>query len=653
MDSLSKAEYFDKLYALIDSSPDEAEDTNERNVKRKRIGEAVAEKSKKSSRVSDIKLVPENQRIFQDKTFFYIPNDAIASARKFRIDKARKYGATWTQEFGTGVTHVVVDKNLKYQDVLAYMKSSFNVDGIPEDMMLVNELYPLECIEHRFLVPPDQKLYMVEGSESVLGQKEQPPILNPKAGNLVDVRLPKEDSEERPGTPVVEEATQETSPSESLPKALNNTSDGTEVIDNPPPRKYADFGTEFNEVINIARNTRFVALDDEESDSRLGPDNSEDSDSEREASQAKAVAKSKKRPRSRQGGLHKDNFSCMKGGTGSASGKNPNDDCINAFLELAAFYERIRDTFRNMSYRKGATALRSQTRKITDYDEAREIFGIGHSLATKIVEFHRRGRLAKLEYTKLDGRDSIVQKFMKIYGVGASQADKWVDQGHKTLEDLVANVPLTENQKIGIAHYEDFNIRIPREEMHALGDIVKQAVAKIDPKVEATMGGSYRRGAKTSGDIDFMLTKPGTTSTLELLPFLHSLVTYLQNTGFLVAALAVPSYRSADAGSKWHGACKLPDNPIWRRIDLLLVPASEWGAALIYFTGDDIFNRSLRLLASKYDMRLNQRGLYEHCMRGKGRVKLTEGTLIKGLDERGIFERLGVPWRPPEERILN
>jgi DNA polymerase IV len=50
---------------------------------------------------------------------------------------------------------------------------------------------------------------------------------------------------------------------------------------------------------------------------------------------------------------------------------------------------------------------------------------------------------------------------------------------------------------------------------------------------------------------------------------------------------------------------------------------------------------------------LNQRGLYENCMRGKGRVKLTEGTLIEGLDEKCIFARLGVPWRPPEERILN
>jgi len=148
------------------------------------------------------------------------------------------------------------------------------------------------------------------------------------------------------------------------------------------------------------------------------------------------------------------------------------------------------------------------------------------------------------------------------------------------------------------------------------------------------------------------LTKPRTTSSQELLPFLNSLVTRLTSSGFLVAALAVPRNESS---TKWHGACVLPEapNPIWRRIDFLLVPESELGAALIYFTGDDIFNRSIRLLSSMKGMRLNQRGLYKDVMRGPGRVKLNEGTLIEGADENKIFDALGVPWRPPEHRILH
>ena len=45
-----------------------------------------------------------------------------------------------------------------------------------------------------------------------------------------------------------------------------------------------------------------------------------------------------------------------------------------------------------------------------------------------------------------------------------------------------------------------------------------------------------------------------------------------------------------------------------RRIDILGVPFPELGAALIYFTGNDIFNRSLRLKARHMGYSLNQRG---------------------------------------------
>jgi DNA polymerase/3'-5' exonuclease PolX len=36
-----------------------------------------------------------------------------------------------------------------------------------------------------------------------------------------------------------------------------------------------------------------------------------------------------------------------------------------------------------------------------------------------------------------------------------------------------------------------------------------------------------------------------------------------------------------------------------RRIDILSVPRDEMGAALIYFTGNDVFNRYVRGLAHK------------------------------------------------------
>ena len=47
-----------------------------------------------------------------------MPNDNIAKARKMKIDKAVQYGANWVREWDAAVTHIVVDKDLKYTDVL-------------------------------------------------------------------------------------------------------------------------------------------------------------------------------------------------------------------------------------------------------------------------------------------------------------------------------------------------------------------------------------------------------------------------------------------------------------------------------------------------------------------------------------------------------
>lgn len=83
------------------------------------------------------------------------------------------------------------------------------------------------------------------------------------------------------------------------------------------------------------------------------------------------------------------------------------------------------------------------------------------------------------------------------------------------------------------------------------------------------------------------------------------------------------------------------------------VPWHEMPAALIYFSSGSHFNRSLRLKARRHGYRLNQRGLYKDVARDRQGLKLTEGTLVKGIKtERDIFRVLNVPWRPPEERNI-
>jgi DNA polymerase IV len=326
---------------------------------------------------------------------------------------------------------------------------------------------------------------------------------------------------------------------------------------------------------------------------------------------------------------------------------NPNARTIEVLDQMASYYDRTNDHWRTTAYRKAISALKKKTEKIITKEQALEIPFIGERLASKIEEIVWTNRLRRLENIDNDANAEVLRIFMKVYQAGYAVAQRWVAQGHRTLQDLVEKANLTPNQVVGVEHYEDFITRIPRAEVEAHGKIVQDTIHAVDPDFQVNIGGSFRRGASTSGDIDMIITKPGASLDWMRDLLLDTVIPELFKKGFLKAGLAT---LSRGHGSKWHGASALPGSTIWRRIDFLLVPWEEIGAALIYFTGNDIFNRSMRLLASKKGMRLNQRGLFKDVMRGPGHVKLNEGVLVEGQDEKRIFEILGVLWRLPEYR---
>jgi DNA polymerase IV len=419
--------------------------------------------------------------------------------------------------------------------------------------------------------------------------------------------------------------------------------------------------TSLNDALSAAiQETKAIAHlpfdEDEETDSRPSSSASQDleegTDDEGHEPDPKRVKTSKytytkpvTRPKS---GIVQNAFQCMDP-VGKTSSPNPNARTIEILDQMCKHYDQMDDQWRTLAYRKAITTLRKHNTKVSTATEAAALPFIGSRLANKIEEIVFTDRLQRLESTQKDPIDKALRLFLGVYGVGLAQASKWIQAGHRTLDDLVTKVKLSDSQKIGIEHYHDFTSRIPRAEVEAHGNLVKDALVTIDPDFQAMIMGSYRRGAKDSGDIDLIITKPGAyISTLRKVVF-QKLVPSLFQVGFLKAKLATSS-RTED-GTKWHGVSCLPSSRTWRRLDLLLVPEEEMGAALIYFTGNDIFNRSMRLLASKRNMRLNQRGLYKDVFRSKNGKKLNEGILVEGRDEKMIFEILGVPWREPTERI--
>ena len=71
--------------------------------------------------------------------------------------------------------------------------------------------------------------------------------------------------------------------------------------------------------------------------------------------------------------------------------------------------------------------------------------------------------------------------------------------------------------------------------------------------------------------------------------------------------------------------------------------------ALLYFTGSDHFNRSMRLFASKKGYTLSDKGI-ALCIRDSKRAKFAVGQMIPCYSEREIFQLLGLVYKEPWER---
>lgn len=635
-------------------------------------------------------LISENEQKLKGLKLFYIPGERI-KLRKQRMERAEAHGAVVTRELSEA-THVVVDENLAYTDINTHVSSVLG----QESPIIVTDQWPLECIARKLVFPPTRKYRpkgMPAGEPAPTTTAEAGPATSKAQAQDASLELKAPRNKRNRWDYVSPETTQSgvssirpvdrtESPNElnklgSQPGSVPDVPDLTAVtrpdavednLEAPPDmvrRSGSGFADELAHIVSQVREDfKDVPRIGEDDANEHGEGSNEqtddtDTDEEREKKRRKKDA-TKKEGKRRRGD---EKFRCHTGGAknNAADQDNPNALVISVMKKMSDYYTQTNDYWRPIAYRRAITELESITdRKINTAEEAAVLPGFGPRLAEKLEEIVNTHSLARLDYALHDPIGKISALFLGIYGVGKSTADKWIARGFRTLDDLLQKAKLNDSQKIGIEHYQDLNTRIPREEVTKLGEYVKVEAAKVDHEVHLLVGGSYRRGADSSGDIDFIVTKKGTTSSKDLLPFLEKLVGNLWRQGFLTAELASHSSNRDDSGSKWHGCCVLPRTPgynddenyrpIWRRIDLLLVPETEFGAALIYFTGNDIFNRSLRLLASKKGMRLNQRGLYKDVMRGPGRVKLTEGELMEGKDEKRIFEILNVKWREPNER---
>ncbi|XP_018566003.1 DNA polymerase beta-like [Anoplophora glabripennis] len=322
---------------------------------------------------------------------------------------------------------------------------------------------------------------------------------------------------------------------------------------------------------------------------------------------------------------------------------NPNHDFCEFLTELADYEKNVnRDIHKYSAYRKASSVLSNHPTRIKSGEEARKLKGIGEKIAKKIDEYLQTGKLRKLETIHNDSTSTAINLLTRVTGIGPAKAHSLVKEGITTLEDLRKHTDkLTHHQIIGLRYLEDFEKKIPRQEIEQIEKMIVKDLKNLDPDFKITICGSYRRGKPESGDIDTLITHPDFTSDKvdkkHKNNMLKDIVATLEKCGLVTETLSLGE-------TKFMGACKLNSDHPMRRLDIRLIPYDQYYCCVLYFTGSDTFNKDMRIHALEKGFTLN-----EYSLRPVG-VTGVPGEPVEIHSEEDIFDYIDYPYKKPEER---
>ena len=260
---------------------------------------------------------------------------------------------------------------------------------------------------------------------------------------------------------------------------------------------------------------------------------------------------------------------------------------------------------------------------INDLKDLKKIDGIGKSIFDKIKELYDTGKISYIE-NNINNDDIYVfkQELLSIYGIGPVNANKIVDSGIRSMDELKKNLKLLNaKQQIGLKYFNDFKKRIPLDEYKNHISILNKDLKKN--KLIFDFVGSYRRGSTSMGDIDILI--------MENPKFIFKdYIAKLIDSNYIIEVLAFGK-------NKFMGIVKLP-NQTPRRLDILIAPISEYYYSLLYFTGSNMFNIGLRhYVKITFDLSLSEHGFGKNI-----------NTSINS--EEDIFKFLKLKYVKPKER---
>lgn len=285
------------------------------------------------------------------------------------------------------------------------------------------------------------------------------------------------------------------------------------------------------------------------------------------------------------------------------------------------------------AYERAAESIAGLDREAADLwreGSLTEIPGIGDTLAQKIEEMLTTGRLEFYDRLQREVPSGVIA-MLRITGVGPRSAARfWHELGVTTIEALEEAARAgrvramsrmgarTETNLIeAIEALRRWEGRVPLGRAWYLAQNVLAELRQVPGVERAAAAGSLRRMRDTVHDVDLLVAAAQPEIVITRFAQL-ALVTQVLLSGPTKTAV-----RTADG----------------LQVDLRVVEPARWGTALQYFTGSQAHNVHLRRLARQAGYSLSEYAL--------GREN---GSEILCATEDEVYQRLGLPWFPPELR---
>lgn len=310
----------------------------------------------------------------------------------------------------------------------------------------------------------------------------------------------------------------------------------------------------------------------------------------------------------------------------------PHNETIVSVLKKLSKQYKADDSlkWKKRALDKAIYSLKYHDGDIFSADDALELENIGKGIAKRIAEIIETGTLAELIDTE-SPEVKAIKEFKRITGVGNTRAKKWATAGILTIDDLLKaahenKIKLTHHIEIGLKYLDDFEKRIPREEIDTFSSMLDEIIFNLNDEIIYNICGSYRRGNSDSGDIDVLISHPTNSK------YLTKIVKVLIDGGICIDHL------TKNGNKKYMGVCKIADIP--RRLDIRYIEYESYYAALLYFTGSKEFNVKIRQMALDLGYSLNEYGLIK---------KDTNEKIILSSEEE-LFDILGIEYVQPTSR---